>query len=119
MQKSLDQVNKYAKEKCKDKVVPLYLCLVQTHFQYSIRLVAQPAKSPDMNALNLGVWYSLAAALPALKFDTDACKKVLVSLCFTHRLISRRKIESLILWNGAGVVTVLTALIACLKARRE
>lgn len=34
-----------------------------------------------MNVLDLGIWYSLAAALPAMKWDSQSCKKV-VSLFF-------------------------------------
>lgn len=81
MAKSLDQINEYARKVCKRKTVRIFILLSITSSQFSIIAFAQPSKSPDMNALDLGVWYSLASALPAIKFDTHSCKKVLASFC--------------------------------------
>ena len=38
--------------------------------------LAQPARSPDFNALDLGAWFSLAAGVPAVRATEDASQKL-------------------------------------------
>jgi hypothetical protein len=64
VKKSVDELNKY----CKD--------LSEETGCIPVTFVVQPARSPDLNVLDLGCWASLQAAVPAVKYEKDPTKKM-------------------------------------------
>ena len=53
-----------------------------------------------MNVLDLGFWYSLAAALPSLKWDNNSCKKVTSLLVFSPITLQEEdRIIDLVEWG--------------------
>ena len=46
-----------------------------------MEFVAQPARSPDLNVLDLGAWYSLQSVVEEIKYEVKPTKKI------THRII--------------------------------
>lgn len=41
-----------------------------------VRFIAQPSRSPDFNALDLGAWHSLSSGVAAVRADPDATQKI-------------------------------------------
>jgi hypothetical protein len=64
VKKSVDELNKY----CKD--------LSEETGCIPVTFMVQPARSPDLNVLDLGCWASLQAAVPAVKYEKDPTKKM-------------------------------------------
>jgi hypothetical protein len=55
VKRSIDELNAYCKEK-----------------KYKIEFFTQPARSPDVNALDLGIWNSMQRQVDWVKYDTQA-----------------------------------------------
>ena len=80
-------VNSYGEvRQGEDGDVQSFLMTLRCSFQVSIVLKPQPAKSPDLNMLDLGIWYSLAHALPFIITDPKSFKKVHSSVFLTSRV---------------------------------
>ncbi len=55
VKRSIDELNNYCKQK-----------------KYKIEFFTQPARSPDVNALDLGIWNSMQRQVDWVKYDTKA-----------------------------------------------
>lgn len=63
-------------------------------------LLMQPTKSPDLNLLDLGVWYSLASCLPSVACSEVPIKKVHSSsfINYSHDQLHERIID-IVMWG--------------------
>jgi len=71
----------------------------------TIEFIPQPTRSPDLNVLDLGAWYSLQSVVEECKYEAEATKKL------THRVID----EVLKAWSRWESAEKLTALFKTLE----